>query len=155
MNPIKHTESSMTKFGGTTKKDFAQFLAIHEKLDISKHYYPNAKHRALTHTMFWVNEVMLPLFGSYITLSNKEKVSVKDICEHHILEDYQDKFIPTPQDWLDLLPTMEWMNNGKAPIHPIVPTEKPNTDWKDLLEEIKKINKPKIIPNHDFLLHMI
>ena len=32
---------------------------------------------------------------------NGRKVSTKDICERHILEDYRMKFIPTPQDWLE------------------------------------------------------
>lgn len=141
MNPITHSESSMEKFGGKTEEDFEKFLKIHEKLDCSKHYYPNSKHRALTHTMFFVHEVIMVIFGSYIILSDNTKVSVKDICEQHILEDYAMKFIPTPSDFLDNLPVAPWMNNGIEDIKyipPIIPpANKPKLDdWDNIFKTI-------------------
>lgn len=114
MNPIVHTENAMKKFGGTTPEDFDKLLAIHKKMDCSKAYFSDNRHRALTHTMFWVNEVMLPLFGDYIVLANTKKASVKDICEQHILEDFRMKFIPTTQDFLQEIEIKEWMENGKG-----------------------------------------
>jgi hypothetical protein len=55
---------------------------------------------------------MLPIFGYTITNSDEKVVSVKDICEQHILEDFGMRFIPTAQDYLEHLDFKEWMQNG-------------------------------------------
>ena len=107
-NPIVHAESSVKKWGGAID----DYLAIHEKMDCSKAHVPDNRHRCLTHTMFWIKEVMIPLFGSYIVVGQDKKVSVKDICERHILEDYHQKFIPTPQDFIENMDMLPWMQNG-------------------------------------------
>lgn len=112
MNPVMHADSSMRKFKGETEEDLHKFIAIHEKLDCQKAWVPDNRGRVLTHTMFWIKEVMIPLFGSYITLSNGKRVSVKDICEQHILEDFRMKFIPTPQDFIQEMEYKKWMQNG-------------------------------------------
>lgn len=88
------------------------YLAIHKKMDCSKAHFPDNRHRALTHTMFWVYEVMVPLFGDTILNASGRTVSVKDICELHILEDYRMKFIPTVSDWLQEVGMRNWMQNG-------------------------------------------
>ena len=62
--------------------------------------------------MFFIFEAIIPIFGEYITNSSEKKVSVKDICELHILEDYRMRFIPTAQDWLENLKLIPWMQNG-------------------------------------------
>lgn len=110
MNPIWHSESSVKQWGGKIEN----YLPLHEKMDCSKAWLSDNRHRALTHTMFWIKEVMIPLFGSYITLENGELVSIKDICERHILEDYKMKFIPTPQDFLQEMEFKQWMQNGNG-----------------------------------------
>lgn len=112
MNPVMHADSSMKKFKGETEEDFKKFLAIHKKLDCQKGWVADNRGRVLTHTMFWIYEVMLPIFGDYIILDNGRKVSVKDICEQHILEDYRMKFIPTPQDFIQEMGYKKWMQNG-------------------------------------------
>ena len=89
------------------------YLNIHEKMDCSKGYFPDNRHRAATHNMFWVMEVMVPIFGNYITNSSGRKVSVKDICERHILEDFSNRYIPSLQDYLEHLEMRPWMNNGR------------------------------------------
>lgn len=106
--PHVHSESCVRKWGGTIE----DYLKIHEKMDCSKGYFPSNLHRALTHHMFWVMEVMVPLFGNYIINSNGRKVSVKDICERHILEDFRMRFIPSAQDYLEHLAVKDWMQNG-------------------------------------------
>lgn len=108
MNPVIHSENSVKKYGGILE----DYLPIHQKMDISKGYFSDNRHRALTHTMFWVLEVMIPIYGSYIINSDNKKVSVKDICEQHILEDYRHKFIPTVQDFLQNMEYVDWMDNG-------------------------------------------
>ena len=108
--PHIHSISSAKKFGGCME----DYIEIHNKMDCSKGYFPDNRHRVLTHTMFWVKEVMEPIFGVVITNSDGKLVSVKDICEQHILEDYRHKFIPTPQDFIQEMEFKAWMQNGRG-----------------------------------------
>ena len=103
-----HSKSSARRFGGEPN----DYLTIHEKMDCSKAYFSSNAHRALTHHMFWVMEVMVPLFGYTIKNSEGKEVSVKDICEQHILEDFGMRFIPTAQDYLENMEFKDWMQNG-------------------------------------------
>jgi hypothetical protein len=89
-------------------------MDLHAKMDCSKGYFPDNRHRVLTHTMFWIQEVMIPLFGHTRTNSDGKRYSVKDVCEQHILEDYRQKFIPTPQDFIQEMDFKEWMQNGRG-----------------------------------------
>jgi hypothetical protein len=103
-----HSKSSVRKFGGEPE----DYLNIHMKMDCSKAYVSSNLHRALTHTSFWIHEVMIPIFGYTIKNSAGKDVSVKDVCEQHILEDFGMRFIPTPQDYLENMEFMDWMQNG-------------------------------------------
>jgi hypothetical protein len=106
--PRIHAESSVRRWGGTVD----DYVDIHAKMDCSKKYFPDNRHRILTHNMFFIFEVMIPIFGEHIINSDGKSVDVKNICELHILEDYHMKYIPTPQDWLENLQLKSWMNNG-------------------------------------------
>jgi hypothetical protein len=108
--PHIHAISSAKKYGGKME----DYMAIHAKMDCSKGYFPDNRHRVLTHTMFWIQEVMIPIFGQVMTNSDSKIVSVKDICEQHILEDYRQKFIPTPQDFIQEMEFKQWMQNGRG-----------------------------------------
>jgi len=127
--PHIHAISSAKKFGGVME----DYMNIHAKMDCSKAYFPDNRHRVLTHTMFWVKEVMIPLFGEIITNSDNKIVSVKDVCEQHILEDYRQKFIPTPQDFIENMEFKTWMQNGRG-----VPSSSKllykQKDYKQLIE---------------------
>ncbi|HSE99761.1 MAG TPA: hypothetical protein VLA48_02605 [Nitrososphaeraceae archaeon] len=127
--PHIHAISSAKKFGGVME----DYMSIHAKMDCSKGYFPDNRHRVLTHTMFWVKEVMIPLFGEIITNSDDKIVSVKDVCEQHILEDYRQKFIPTPQDFIENMEFKTWMQNGRG-----VPSSSKllykQKDYKQLIE---------------------
>lgn len=103
-----HSKSSARKFGGTPE----DYLAIHIKMDCSKAYVADNRHRALTHTNFWIHEVMIPIFGYTFKNSAGKDICVKDICEQHILEDFGMKFIPTAQDYLENMDFKDWMQNG-------------------------------------------
>jgi hypothetical protein len=103
-----HSKSSARRFGGTPD----DYLEIHIKMDCSKAYVADNRHRALTHTNFWIHEVMLPIFGYIIKNSDGREISVKDICEQHVLEDFGMKFIPTAQDYLEHMKFEDWMQNG-------------------------------------------
>lgn len=103
-----HSKSSARKFGGTPE----DYLAIHIKMDCSKAYVADNRHRALTHTNFWIHEVMIPIFGYTFKNSAGKDICVKDICEQHILEDFGMRFIPTAQDYLENMDFKDWMQNG-------------------------------------------
>jgi hypothetical protein len=55
---------------------------------------------------------MIPIFGYTMKNSVGRDFSVKDVCEQHILEDFGMRFIPTPQDYLENMEFMDWMQNG-------------------------------------------
>ena len=107
-NPLKHSQSSVRLWGGKVE----DYLPLHNKMDSSKKYFSDNRHRALTHNMFFIFEVMIPLFGEYITNSDGKLVSVKDICEWHILEDFGKKYIPNVSDYLSEMEIKSWMANG-------------------------------------------
>lgn len=103
-----HSVSSVRKFGG----EISDYINIHIKMDCSKAYISDNRHRALTHNSFWIHEVMIPIFGYTITNSDGKVVSVKDICEIHVLEDFGMRFIPSAQDYLENMDFKDWMQNG-------------------------------------------
>lgn len=107
-NAYIHSKSSARRYGGEPE----DYINIHIKMDCSKAYVSDNRHRALTHTNFWIHEVMIPIFGYTITNSVGRVVSVKDICEEHILEDFGMRFIPTAQDYLENMEFQDWMQNG-------------------------------------------
>ncbi len=99
----------LLKDGGGKIDDYQK---IHEKMDCSKAYISHNGHRALTHHSMWIHEVMIAIFGYTIINSDNKNVSVKDICEIHILEDFGMKFIPTAQDYIENMEIKDWMNNA-------------------------------------------
>lgn len=107
-NPLKHSQSSVKLWGGVVE----DYLPLHNKMDSSKKYFSDNRHRALTHNMFFIFEVMIPLFGEYIRNSAGRVVSVKDICEWHIMEDFGKKYIPNVSDYLSEMEVKSWMANG-------------------------------------------
>ena len=104
--PWIHAESSARKFGGVPE----DYIDIHDFMDSSKEVFPDNRHRALTHNS-WFIFVCERVFGHNIQVGNKN-VSVPDVCEQHILEDYGNKFIPTAQDYLEHMEFQDWMNNA-------------------------------------------
>lgn len=89
-------------------------MAIHNLLDSSKATIADSRHRALTHNSWFIGYVLEQVFGSTFTNSDNKIVSVRDVGERHVLEDYAKRFIPTPQDFLQDLPFQEWMLAGKG-----------------------------------------
>lgn len=111
-NAYIHAKNSVRKFGGQLE----DYLEIHVKMDCSKAYISSNLHRTLTHNSFWIHEVMIPIYGYTITNSDGKQISVKDICEQHILEDFGMRFIPTAQDYLENMEFKDWMQNGLSDI---------------------------------------
>lgn len=106
--PIFHAISSSKKFGGVPD----DYLPIHDLMDSSKGAIPDNRHRALTHQSWFLSVILERVFGPTITNSAGRTVSVREIGEQHVLEDFQGKFIPTAQDYLQEMEIKSWMNNG-------------------------------------------
>ena len=102
-NAYYHAVSSAKKFGGSPE----DYLKIHEWFDRGKVSQPDFRHRALSHHSQGIYDAAL-LFGSTIKISTKALAPVRLVGEQHILEDLG--FIPSFQDWMDLLFVKRWMN---------------------------------------------
>lgn len=108
--PWIHAVSSARKYGGVPE----DYIPIHNLMDSSKGAMPDNRHRALTHNSWFIGAdgILERVFGVTITNSDGKKVSVRDIGEQHILEDFGNRFIPTVQDYLGEMEYKLWMNNG-------------------------------------------
>lgn len=111
--PYIHSLSSVRRYGGAPE----DYMPIHEFMDSSKSAIPDNRHRALTHTSWFLSTVLERVFGSTFTNSAGRVVSVRDIGEMHIGEDCRG-VIPTAQDYLQEMGFKGWMNNkGVPPSH--------------------------------------
>ena len=50
------------------------------------------------------------IFGVEISNSDGNKISVREIAEQHVLEDFNGRFIPSPQDYLQEIKYKNWMS---------------------------------------------
>jgi hypothetical protein len=108
--PWIHAQSSAKKFGGKPE----DYIDIHNLMDSSKAVIADNRHRALTHTSWFIGFILEKIFGTVITNSDGKKVSVRDVGEQHVLEDFGMKFIPSAQDYLEQMEHQEWMISGKG-----------------------------------------
>lgn len=108
--PWIHAESSAKRFGGKPE----DYFEIHNLMDKSKGTIADSRHRALTHTSWFLSEILERIFGANIQNSDGRFVSVRDIGEQHILEDFGNRFIPSAQDYLQEIELKEWMIKGKG-----------------------------------------
>lgn len=98
MNATIHSELSAKRRGGVPE----DYYHLHDFIDCSKEVEATNKHRFLTHSMFFVKEAMIPIFGNSIHIANGKPVNMKDMLEQdHIVADYGGKFIPTLNDFVD------------------------------------------------------
>lgn len=113
--PIVHAMSSSRRFGGKPE----DYFPIHDLLDKSKGAMPDNRHRTLTHNSWFLSTILelihMPEVGwhghNLIRPSDGKLVSVREIGEQHILEDFGG-FIPTAQDYLGEMEMKLWMNSG-------------------------------------------
>ena len=98
MNAMIHSDLSVKRRSGK----ISDFYHLHDFMDCSKEVEATNKHRFLTHTMFFVKEAMIPIYGNTIHTSDNKRVNMKDMLEQdHIVADYAGKFIPTLTDFTD------------------------------------------------------
>lgn len=105
--PFIHAQQSCRKYGGAPE----DYQEIHDFMDSSKAAFSDNRHRALTHNN-WFLFILERVFGHNIRNSDGKLVSVRDIGEQHILEDFGMKYIPTVSDYLEGMEFQPWMNNG-------------------------------------------
>lgn len=106
--PWIHAESSAKKFGG---KPY-DYIEIHNLMDSSKATIADSRHRALTHNAWFIGFILERIFGTTLTNSDGRTISVRDIGEQHVLEDFGNRFIPSAQDYLAEIEFHEWMLSG-------------------------------------------
>jgi hypothetical protein len=98
MNATIHSELSVKRHGGTIN----DYYHLHDFIDCSKEVEATNKHRFLTHSMFFIKEAMIPIFGNTINIKDGKPVNMKDMLEQdHVVADYGGKFIPTLTDFID------------------------------------------------------
>lgn len=109
--PWIHAKSSARRFGGKPE----DYIEIHNMMDSSKGCIGDNRHRALTHNSWFIGAggPLEMMFGVVIKNSAGKEVSVRDIGEQHVLEDFGMRFIPTPQDYLQEMEVKSWMSNGR------------------------------------------
>ena len=107
MKPYLHARSSAKKFGGTPEC----YLPIHDWFDHTKSVIADVRHRALLHNAFGCY-LAEQVFGHEIVNSDGKKVSVRDIAEQHIMEDFGG-WIPTLEQWFSSMDIQPWMG-GKS-----------------------------------------
>lgn len=107
MKPHLHAESSARQLGGKAE----DYLHIHQWFDETKAIIPDNRHRALRHHSEGIF-LCERLFGVTLTNSDGRAVSVRDVGEQHVLEDFGGRFIPSAQDYLAEITFQDWMNNG-------------------------------------------
>jgi hypothetical protein len=108
--PWIHAQASAKKYGGKPE----DYLPIHNLMDSSKGTIADSRHRALTHNAWFVGTILEQVFGVTLTNSDGKIVSVRDIGEQHVLEDYRMRFIPSAQDFLQEMEVKEWMIAGRG-----------------------------------------
>jgi len=132
--PWIHAKNSARKYGGIPD----DYMPIHQLMDSSKSSMPDNRHRALTHNSWFIGAdgILEKIFGTVIINSDDKEVSVRDLGEDHILEDFGFKFIPTVDDYLQEMEIKSWMNNGKVGCPPSH-------------KKIEAKRKTKFIPLHE------
>lgn len=108
--PYIHAQSSVRRWGGHTD----DYIEIHNLMDKSKGTIADSRHRALTHNAWFISEIVERIFGVALTNSAGRDVSVRDVAEQHVIEDYGGRFIPSAQDFLEGIPMKEWMLAGRG-----------------------------------------
>ena len=137
--PIVHAKSSAKRFGGKA----SDYLDIHEFIDSSRQAFSDLRHRALTHNSWFITHVLPRVFGRNRTNSAGVEYDVTEVAEHHILEDYRGKFIPTAQDFLQQIVWVDWMENGKQGRPPSARVPSEPAESKGLAPAKTTLNKNK------------
>jgi hypothetical protein len=141
---VFHAQSSVRRYGGKIE----DYLDIHVLMDASKSVIADNRHRILTHQNWFISQILPKIFGNYMVVPTTNAgveiqaeieehraaiaelqqelvegkhgriVSISQIGEDHILEDFAGKFIPTAGDYMQGMKLEGWMNNAKNGVPP-------------------------------------
>ena len=118
--PEIHSKSSAKRFGGK----WEDYVEIHKLMDSSKGAMADNRHRCMTHNAWFLSEILERIKfhnstdckpdGRFYTIINSDgkEISVREIGEQHVLEDFGMRYIPSAQDYLQEMEMKSWMNNG-------------------------------------------
>lgn len=105
MKPLIHAQMSAKTFGGKPE----DYLHIHDLMDIGKSSLPDVRHRALFHHNYG-GAMVEKLLGHGIMNSDNKLVSIKEICDQHVVEDLS--YIPDIADYFACIPEEDWYLNA-------------------------------------------
>lgn len=139
--PMVHAESSVRKWGGKSE----DYMPIHNLMDSSKGTICDSRHRALTHNTWFIGPdgPLERIFGYEITNSDGRKVSVRDIGEQHVLEDFGNRFIPSAQDYLQEIEMKDWMVSGKGTPPSFAKVVKQDNEVRVKVTTLRDLSHPK------------
>ena len=109
MNPHVHAKNSVKRYGGKNE----DYIDLHSFMDSSKGVVADMRHRILTHTGFFAENVIPRVFGLVAFNSEGKSYTPKQVAYDHIEEDFRG-MIPPTSDWFINLPFDPWMDNGKV-----------------------------------------
>lgn len=112
--PHIHSKNSAKKFGGKPE----DYHDIHQLMDSSKASFSDARHRSITHNIWFCVMIIPRIFGEERINSDNKSYSPKDVAEMHCLEDMG--MIPTVQDFLENMKLTDWMKGDSTTEKPIV-----------------------------------
>lgn len=139
--PMVHAESSVRKWGGKPE----DYMPIHNLMDSSKGTIADSRHRALTHNTWFIGPdgPLERIFGYTITNSDGREVSVRDIGEQHVLEDFGNRFIPSAQDYLQEIEMKDWMISGKGTPPSFAKVVKQDNNTRPTVTSLRDLTNPK------------
>lgn len=155
--PYIHAQSSAKKFGGKPE----DYIDIHTFMDSSKGAIADNRHRALTHNAWFIMNILerVRFRNSYvhspdqltyptIVVTGGKQVSIRDVGEQHILEDFKNRFIPTAQDYIGEIEFKPWMQNGDGvpPSYQKVVKKKVRPEDSVMDGSRRPIQLPPIVP---------
>lgn len=108
MKPLLHCKNSVRLFGGTVD----DYMKFHEWMDHTKAHVPDMRHRMVLHNS-WGIYMGQQVFGTHFKNSDGYDVSIRDVLEHHVIEDLG--HIPTLEKCLAGLDQEPWMGVAKIP----------------------------------------
>ncbi|NIE97581.1 hypothetical protein F3J02_14015 [Acinetobacter sp. Tr-809] len=107
MNAMQHARISAKRWGGEPE----DYYELHAFIDSTKSLCSDARHRIL-HTLWGINSVVVPVFGHSLQNSAGKSIDIKDLCERdHLLVDYQQRFIPTLNDFVNAIDARQLPQN--------------------------------------------
>lgn len=144
MNSIVHANITAKAAKTDNAKDFEFFERLHSFMDSSKEVESTQIHRIFTHTMFFIKQVMIPVYGNSYICANGKVINIKDTLEtDHIVADFRGRFLPNLSDYVDLI------QSNKATSDALDQIEKHQIEYAEFLQDnpdiLDQLNAPLFI----------